>query len=474
MEKFVLTGKNDDKPYRISLPAAKHFESLTANDLNLLHRQSQNRSTKELEDMESEFKVLATNPSSMFKGHTLFHKLTLNNCLSKHSYPVAQGPAVPPLDRSYGSDHKAFADRTEYVHSNQECFEWLPAKIGLDIFGETVEYKIDDEMEIDAVFEVRKFPQLNIKGAASLKDMSIVYTCKLQNCIVHCPCTVCMNQKGVCRGTCKQFSCQKCSTQCIQHEAIGLARQFDPFKDHLTIVTNKLKFFRYAIPYPGIPLSCEICTKDVHEHQILHHVFHLRCKFCRFEARPYEYLVNSSLKEFKEVVYFLQKKDKRTCSFCFLLLGDKYKRRNHENRIHLNVESKYKCKLCDKSYMNKNAFEYHTVKHSKETVQFSCSDCGKQYRSQQGLSMHKEIVHEKDGVPELPCQHCDAVFSNKSNLNRHMKTVHEDPIKVNVDFLPPMKEVPKFECSDCDAVFNRKDNLKRHMKRIHHKNQELS
>ena len=52
VEKFVLTGKNDDKPYRISLPAAKHFESLTANDLNLLHRQSQNRSTKELEDME--------------------------------------------------------------------------------------------------------------------------------------------------------------------------------------------------------------------------------------------------------------------------------------------------------------------------------------------------------------------------------------------------------------------------------------
>ena len=123
----------------------------------------------------------------------------MNNCLSKHSYPKAQGPAVPPLDRSYGSDHKAFADRTEYVHSNQECFEWLPAEIGLDIFGETVEYKINDEMEIDAVFEVRKFPQLNIKGAASLKDMSIVYTCKLQNCIVHCPCTVCMNQKGVCR-----------------------------------------------------------------------------------------------------------------------------------------------------------------------------------------------------------------------------------------------------------------------------------
>ena len=48
-----------------------------------------------------------------------------------------------------------------------------------------------------------------------------------------------------------------------------------------------------------------------------------------------------------------------------------------------------------------------------------------------------------------------------------MRTVHEDPIKINVDFLPPRKEVPKFQCSDCDAVFNRKDNLKRHIKNIH-------
>ena len=467
MEKFVLTGKNEDILYRISLPAAKYFEPFTADDLKLLHRQSQKSSIKELVELESEMKVLATNPSSMFNGHNLFHKLTLKNCLSKHSYPVAQGPAVPPLDDPYSKD-KAFADRTEYVHTNQKCFEWLPAKIGLDIFGETIEFDINSKKELDAVFEVEKSPELkNIKGAASLRDMSIVYTCKLQNCIVHCPCTVCMKKKGDCRGTCKQFSCQKCSTQCIQHEAVGLARQFDPIKDHLTIVTDKLKFYRHAIPYPGIPLSCELCTNDVHEHQILHHVFHLRCKFCRLEARPYEYLRNSSLGEFKEVICFLQNKDQKTCSFCFSLLGDKNKRKNHENRIHLNIESKYKCKTCDKSYMNKSDLEYHMEKHEKEAVKFSCNDCGKQYKSQQSLSMHKETVHEKKCIPELPCHHCDLVFSTKRNLNRHMRTVHEDPIKINVDFLPPGKEVPKFQCSDCDAVFNRKDNLKRHIKNIH-------
>ena len=55
-----------------------------------------------------------------------------------------------------------------------------------------------------------------------------------------------------------------------------------------------------------------------------------------------------------------------------------------------------------------------------------------------------------------------------------MKIVHENPIKVNVDFLPPMKEVPRFQCLDCDAVFKRKDHLKRHIKSIHDNIQEYS
>ena len=384
MEKFIFTGKYHDKLYKISLPAAKHFKPLSTDDLNLLDMQLQRSSTRELEELESELKIVATDPLYMFKDRSLFQKLTLKNCYSKHAYPVAQGPAVPPIDITYEeySSQQAFAGRTEYVHSHQECLEWIPVEIGLDIFKKELEYKNDNEIQIDAVFEVKKYPQLNIKGTASLKDMSILYTCKLQNCIIHCPCTVCRIQKNDCRGTCKQYSCQKCSSQCTQHEVVGLARQFDPKTDHLTIVADKLTYFRYAIPYPGIPLTCELCTKDVYEHQILHHVFHLRCKFCRLEARPYEEIVTTSFKDFKKAVCYLKNRDSRTCSFCFLVLGDIDRRKNHENRIHLKIESKHKCETCNKSYMNKNALAYHMEKHNKESVKFTCEDCGKQYQSQ--------------------------------------------------------------------------------------------
>ena len=58
MEKFVLTGKHDDELYRISLPTAKHFKPVPAEDLNVLYIKSQITSVEEL-------KALATHPFSM-------------------------------------------------------------------------------------------------------------------------------------------------------------------------------------------------------------------------------------------------------------------------------------------------------------------------------------------------------------------------------------------------------------------------
>ena len=401
----------------------------------------------------------------MSTGHQSYHKLTLKDYFSNHLIPVAQGPVIPPLEvMNERSDQEIFSVKTEYLHSHTECLEWIPAEIGLDVFGKK---ENNNKKELNISFEVRENTVLNMKGASSLKDMSIVYTCKFHNCIVHCPCTVCRDQKGNCRKICKQFSCHDCSSQCIEHESVGLARLFNPNNDHLTIVTNKLNFFCRVLYYPGIPLSCEVCTRDVLEHQIFHHVFHLRCKFCRLEARPFEALMDASLNGYKKAVSYFENKDSRTCSYCFLLLANADKRKIHEKTIHVKMESKYKCEKCEKSYTNTNALAYHMKKHSNEPAKFSCIDCGKQYLSVQALSVHREIVHETKEITKLPCSHCDAVFSSESNVNRHMKTVHEHPMNINVDFVPPLKEVPKYHCSDCEEVFNRKDTLKRHKTSVH-------
>ena len=194
-------------------------------------------------------------------------------------------------------------------------------------------------------------------------------------CILHCPCTVCVNLRGDCKTTCKENACVDCTSQCTQHEIIGLRRLFNPDNDHFTMITDKLGFFCYAIPYPGILLNYKSCTNDVIEHQILHHVFHLRCKFCRLEARPYEVLIDSSLKDFKNSVMHYQNRDNSTCSHCFLLLWDSYERKNHEKKIHSEADSKYKCDTCDKSYLSKLSLTYHMEKHKEESTKFSCDEC---------------------------------------------------------------------------------------------------
>ena len=55
---------------------------------------------------------------------------------------MAQGPAVPPLDRAQHAleektDHKVFADRTVFHHKidSQNCYEWTPVKTGIYAYG---------------------------------------------------------------------------------------------------------------------------------------------------------------------------------------------------------------------------------------------------------------------------------------------------------------------------------------------------
>lgn len=474
MEKFILTGKKDDKLFEIFLPDAKIFKPPNTDpDLLPPAYSVKEKSTEELAELDSKLKVLAFKPNSMFKGHQWFHGPTLENNYANHSYPIAQGPAIPPLDkdnsnsRENKSYHQVFADRTEFTHSSEDCFEWIPTRIGIDVLGKINKGDSFDKNKITAGFEVRESQQLKIKGAASLRDMSIVYTCKFHNCILHCPCTVCVSVKGDCKTICKENVCVDCTSQCTQHEVIGLSRLFNPNKDHFTMITDKLDFFRYVIPYPGILLSCNFCTNNVIEHQTLHHVFHLRCKFCRLEARPYEVLIDSSLKDFKKAVMYYRNKDNSTCSHCFLLLRDSYDRKNHEKKVHLERDSKFKCEICHKSYLCKVALTYHMEKHKEESQKFSCDECGKQYASQQGLTTHKEILHGSKLRLQLPCCHCDALFTNVSNLNRHEKSVHEDPVNLNIDFIPSTSGALNFQCLFCEKEFNRKDALKRHMQSVH-------
>ena len=127
-----------------------------------------------------------------------------------------------------------------------------------------------------------------------------------------------------------------------------------------------------ATPYAGIPLSCDSCTKDVLEHQVLQLVWHVRC---RFDMRPFEHKSEKIVK----------RNDAKTCSICLSISQDAYARRKHEETVH----EGFTCIKCGKSYTNRNALNYHEQTHN-EIIKHDCALCELQFSSERNLVKHSE------------------------------------------------------------------------------------
>ena len=161
---------------------------------------------------------------------------------------------------------------------------WIPSRVGISAWRTTC-----DSGDADHGYEVRDLNYRDrVQGAASMRvDMGIVYTCVDLQCVIHCPCSICNDKRGNCKMQCKSEVCEGCNSQCSRHQ-MKLPRTFHPIRDHFTMVTHGLDGYLYAIPHAGIPTDCIVCTRDMVEHLTLHLVFHMRCRFCRHQMRPYE------------------------------------------------------------------------------------------------------------------------------------------------------------------------------------------
>ena len=123
---------------------------------------------------------------------------------------------------------------------------------------------------------------------------------------------------------------------------LELSRLFDLEPDHFTIVTEDVSRYRYAHGYAGIPKSCESCSKDILEHQVLHLVWHDLCRFCRYEMRPVSRNV-ITVRDYEKEADALVKRNDRTCSVCLDMSFDKLSREKHESVVHFKETQKFKC-----------------------------------------------------------------------------------------------------------------------------------
>ena len=135
---------------------------------------------------------------------------SLQKILSKHPYPLSQGPVLLPLD-SATEDNKSvesvLATKTVFNHNNAEqgCHEWVPVgSPGVSSWGQDSEAKY-------TLTDIN----FSLQGVASTKNMGIVYTCNKSKCVLNCPCKICTDQAVTCKLQCRVEVCAECSCQCL-------------------------------------------------------------------------------------------------------------------------------------------------------------------------------------------------------------------------------------------------------------------
>ena len=460
MEKFLVNGYSNHhkKKFQLRMPVAKHYTVLNVNkdedESKIKEKISSAVNRKRSKSFHLPVRIFSKDVKVIEEILRPIHQI-----LSKHPYPLSQGPVLLPIDcatEDKKSINEVLTAKTVFTHCDTQCcYEWSPTIAGISAWGyEENNYEIKD----------LKF---SVQGPASIKNMAIIYSCNFNKCVIACPCTVCQDQNINCKIECRTEVCAECNSQCTQH-VIQLPRLFDIETDHFTMVTQKIDKYQFANPYSGIPKSCVACSKDVLEHQVLHLVFHTRCRFCRYEMRPFEQMSVACIEEYKRAEKILLSVDSRTCSVCLVQSQDKYARIKHEEIVHNGKEKKYKCDKCDKSYSNTNALNYHKVKH--ENIKSICDVCGFQCSSDRNLMVHKKFLHgDVSNDPQYSCLKCGISFLRKNNFERHKREQHYET-KTNLDFVEDMENLKVIKCEKCEQTFTRRAHMQRHYISVHSDN----
>ena len=330
-----------------------------------------------------------------------------------------------------------FKTYTEFSHDGGKCYAYKIERYNdLGYLQKIDSYKIDSQIECS-------------DDKAAEDDDEIFYTCQHRLCKLPCPCSHCCSD----------------TVQCTEHKMCHPAL-FDEKLHAVSIRSsdafcNDESFFErsYIIKYPGIPLKCKKCRRDLINHDCYHFEYHSNCRFCNptfFKAKAntedeLKFLIKDEVEYFKTVCQYC---DKRFCQAYFV--------KKHIEAEH--GESPFKCDSCSKGFQSDKSKSYHEKTVHGVFRSVTCTICNQHFKAEVHLKEHQKYVHSEQR--KFSCPDCDSKFKQKRDLRFHMLKIHG----VNYtreDYQEKSNSVNEYKCAQCESKFKYRKNLNAHVQNKH-------
>jgi uncharacterized Zn-finger protein len=241
------------------------------------------------------------------------------------------------------------------------------------------------------------------------------------------------------------------------------------------ICDTRRKMLLHLLIHREIIYNCTICSKKIKgkisltKHMKLHNnQYDYVCNYCgKCFLSKYQFDIHVRTTHTKDYPFHCTKCDKKfpskgglkihdqtvhndnysfTCEICNKSFKTKYYLHAHK-KIHIPKEKrlKFKCHLCDASFVQNEGLKKHMFGHTGE-LKYGCALCDKRYKDKTCLKAHL-LTHS--GEKNCVCDICGKAFALPNNLKDHCR-IHTG-------------ERP-FKCNLCLKTFTQKSALNRHKK----------
>ncbi len=189
--------------------------------------------------------------------------------------------------------------------------------------------------------------------------------------------------------------------------------------------------------------KCDICAKwfirklPLDRHRIAHD-FPYMCNTCYnlFSSTDKLDVHLATCNEYEISVWL--------CNICNFDYLSKSKLRIHVQNVHAAYTGTHKCTVCSKLFTMKQYLQKHMATHTGEK-NFECNVCGKRYKWDSSLRVHKAYKHSTDRP--YHCAICYKTYKISGELKTHMQ-MHAN--------------VRAYKCENCPKTFKKKDHLVKH------------